>query len=61
MKPLAKRKEDNPDLTGNFQLLICGEEYVNAYDELNDPQDQRARWEEEAELASQGLRRASGD
>jgi lysyl-tRNA synthetase, class II len=55
MKPLAKRKKDDPNLTGNFQLLICGEEYVNAYDELNDPQDQRARWEEEAELASQGL------
>lgn len=55
MKPLAKRKIDNPDLTGNFQLLVAGEEYVNAYNELNDPQDQRARWEEETALAQKGL------
>jgi lysyl-tRNA synthetase, class II len=55
MKPLAKRKKETPELTGNFQLLIGGEEYVNAYNELNDPQDQRARWEEELELANLGL------
>lgn len=55
MKPLAKRKAEDPSLTGNFQLLIAGEEYVNAYNELNDPQDQRARWEEERVLAEKGL------
>jgi lysyl-tRNA synthetase class 2 len=55
MKPLAKRKIDDPSLTGNFQLLVGGEELINAYDELNDPADQRARWEEEAELAKEGL------
>ena len=54
MKPLAKKKAENPNLTGNFQLLVMGEELVNAYDELNDPIDQRARWEEEMELGEQG-------
>lgn len=55
MKPLAKRLASKPNLTGNFQLLICAEEYVNAYNELNDPQDQRARWEEDMRLAERGL------
>jgi len=55
MKPLAKRKADNPNFTANFQLLAAGEELVNAYNELNDPFDQRARWEEEARLAERGL------
>ncbi len=55
MKPLAKRKPDKPHLTANFQLLINGEEYVNAYNELNDPADQHARWEEEIALAEKGL------
>lgn len=54
MKPLAKRKENNPELTGNFQLLIDGKEIVNAYDELNDPIDQRKRWEEDMAQADKG-------
>ncbi len=55
LKPLAKRKADNPQLTGTFQLLVDGHELINAYDELNDPVDQRKRWEEEMELAKKGL------
>ena len=55
MKPLAKRKVDDPDKTASFQLLVAGEEWINAYDELNDPLDQRARWEEEMALAKKGL------
>ncbi len=54
MKPLAKRKADNPSLTGNNQLLIDGKEIVNAYDELNDPVDQRKRWEEDMKHAEKG-------
>jgi len=55
MKPLAKRIADQPGKTGSFQLLVAGEEWVNAYNELNDPIDQRARWEEEMALAKKGL------
>lgn len=42
--PLAKKKEDNPELIDRFQLLIGGMEMVNAFSELNDPLDQRARF-----------------
>ena len=55
MKPLAKRKEADPTKAASFQLLVLGSELINAYDELNDPLDQRQRWEEELRLASQGL------
>ncbi len=54
MKPLAKRREDNPRIAASFQLLVGGEEFINAYNELNDPFDQRARWEEEMELGKKG-------
>lgn len=54
MKPLAKRREDNPRIAASFQLLVEGEEFINAYNELNDPFDQRARWEEEMELGKKG-------
>ena len=56
MKPLAKRKEDDAGKTASFQLLVCGRELINAYNELNDPLDQRARWEEEIKLAGRGLK-----
>ena len=55
MKPLAKRKANEPDKAASFQLVVCGLELINAYNELNDPLDQRARWEEEINLASRGL------
>lgn len=54
MVPLAKRKEDDPAKVSTFQLVAVGEEFLNAYNELNDPLDQRARWEEESELGKKG-------
>lgn len=54
LKPLAKRKEDNPNLVASFQVLIGGEEYVNAYNELNDPIDQKNRWLAEEEAGKRG-------
>lgn len=55
LKPLAKKRTDNPSRVGSFQLLVGGFEWINAYDELNDPIDQRKRWEEELALAKKGL------
>ncbi len=55
MKPLSKRKEDDPEKSASFQLLVMGFELVNAYNELNNPQEQEARWREELELAKKGL------
>ncbi len=52
---LTKRKPDNPDYTERFELFILGREYANAYSELNDPIDQRKRFEHQESL------RASGD
>jgi lysyl-tRNA synthetase, class II len=45
--PLAKTKPDNPLLSERFELFVAGMEIGNAYSELNDPQEQRARFEEE--------------
>jgi lysyl-tRNA synthetase class 2 len=45
---LAKRRKDRPDLTERFELFIGGIEIANAFTELNDPYDQRARMEEAA-------------
>jgi len=50
MTPLAKRKEDDPELVYRFELFIAGFELANAYSELNDPFDQRARFEEQKAL-----------
>lgn len=54
MKPLAKRKKDDPTKSASFQLLVAGEEFINAYNELNDPIDQRKRWEEDMKLGEKG-------
>ena len=54
MKPLAKSKEDDPTKAASFQLLVAGDEFVNAYNELNDPQDQKNRWVAEMELGKKG-------
>ncbi|KKU91957.1 MAG: Lysine-tRNA ligase [Microgenomates group bacterium GW2011_GWA1_48_10] len=53
--PLAKRKVEDPRKSATFQLLIGGYEFIKAYNELNDPFDQKARWEEEQKLAKKGL------
>lgn len=54
MSPLCKRHRDNPELTERFELMVNGKELANAYTELNDPIDQRARFEEQVKLAEKG-------
>ena len=54
MSPLTKEHRSNPDLTERFELIICGKELANAYSELNDPIDQRERFEEQLKLAQKG-------
>ncbi|MGB7842740.1 MAG: lysine--tRNA ligase [Salinimicrobium sp.] len=54
MSPLCKEHRDNPELTERFELMVCGKEVANAYSELNDPIDQRARFEEQLELSEKG-------
>ena len=44
ISPLAKKLPENPDLTDRFELYICGHEYANAFNELNDPIDQSERF-----------------
>jgi lysyl-tRNA synthetase, class II len=51
---LAKRLPHDPSKTASFQLLVVGKEILNAYNELNDPADQEARWRESEELGSKG-------
>ena len=52
--PLSKEHPDNPLLTKTFQVILAGSEVGRAHSELNDPLDQRARFEEQAELIKQG-------
>jgi len=54
MSPLTKKHRDNPGLSERFELMVCGKEIVNAYTELNDPDDQRRRLEEQAKLLEKG-------
>ncbi|HET8885657.1 MAG TPA: lysine--tRNA ligase [Salinimicrobium sp.] len=54
MSPLCKVHRDNPELTERFELMVCGKEIANAYSELNDPIDQRERFEKQLELSKQG-------
>lgn len=54
MSPLCKRHRDNPELTERFELMVNGKELANAYTELNDPIDQRARFEEQMHLSERG-------
>jgi lysyl-tRNA synthetase class 2 len=51
---LAKRLPDDPRKTASFQLLIAGAEFINAYNELNDPVDQAARFRESEKLGKKG-------
>ncbi|MCB9363878.1 MAG: lysine--tRNA ligase [Flavobacteriales bacterium] len=54
MSPLCKEHRDNPELTERFELMICGKEVANAYTELNDPIDQKERFEAQLKLAAKG-------
>ena len=60
MSPLCKEHRDNPDLTERFELMVCGKEIANAYSELNDPIDQRERFENQMALAEKGDDEANG-
>ncbi len=55
ISPLARRNDANPNITDRFELIINGAETANAFSELNDPEDQRQRFEEQAK------RKAAGD
>ena len=55
ISPLARRNRDDPRLADRFELVIAGSEYANAFSELNDPDDQRERFE------TQAAARAAGD
>ena len=54
MSPLCKIHRDNPELTERFELIVNGKELANAYTELNDPIDQRKRFEEQMKLSEKG-------
>lgn len=47
VSPLSRRSDSDPSITERFELIICGKEFANAFSELNDPEDQRARMEEQ--------------
>ena len=54
MSPLCKKHRDNDELTERFELMVNGKELANAYSELNDPIDQKLRFEEQIKLAERG-------
>lgn len=58
LSPLSKKKEDDPSKVQRFQLVVCGMELVNAFSELNDPIDQKARFKEQAKYKKGGDKEA---
>lgn len=58
VSPLAKRKEDNSKLVERYQIILAGSEMGNGYSELNDPEDQAERFNEQAKLREAGDKEA---
>lgn len=58
ISPLAKNKNDDPDIAERFQVLIVGSEVGNGFSELNDPVEQKKRFEEQAKLRAAGDKEA---
>ncbi len=54
MSPLTKKHRSEPGLTERFELIVCGKEIANSYSELNDPIEQRERFEKQVQLGEQG-------
>ena len=54
VSPLARRNDERPDITDRFELYITGREMANGFSELNDPEDQAARFEEQAKAKAAG-------
>jgi lysyl-tRNA synthetase class 2 len=54
ISPLSRRNPDDPSLTDRFELFIAGKELANAFSELNDPREQRSRFEEQVRHKDQG-------
>lgn len=60
VSPLARRNEENPEITDRFELYIGGKEIANAFSELNDPIDQKGRFERQLEEKAKGDDEAHG-
>src|SRR5690625_539642 len=59
MSPRSKENRENQELNERVEIMVCGKEIANAYSELNDPIDQRERFEEQLKLADRGDEEAS--
>lgn len=59
ISPLARKNEENPEVVDRFELIVAGMELSNAFSELNDPVDQRERFEHQAERKASGKDDAS--